>query len=124
MGHAKNVQRQKAEVLPSRPGAHIGSMWSWPEEERSAWAAREVGFVLNNYLRTRRHAAETPMSEALANMNVAVEEGDEDAREFLTRWLEDRGFVVEGEESFAELAEAAKHARAEARVAPRLADAA
>ena len=34
-------------------GAHVGSMWKWPENERSKWAAREVGYCLNNYLRMR-----------------------------------------------------------------------
>lgn len=36
-----------------RPGAHIGSMWTWPEGERAIWAVREVGYALNGYLRRR-----------------------------------------------------------------------
>lgn len=38
-------------------GAHVGSMWRWPETERSKWAIREIGYCLNNYLRTRVEAA-------------------------------------------------------------------
>jgi hypothetical protein len=38
-------------------GAHIGSMWGWPEADRAKYAAREVGYRLNNYLRTRTLAA-------------------------------------------------------------------
>jgi hypothetical protein len=38
-------------------GAHVGSMWRWPETERSKWAVREIGYCLNNYLRTRVVAA-------------------------------------------------------------------
>lgn len=37
----------------ARSGAHIGSMWKWPQDEMSKWAVREVGYSLNNYLRTR-----------------------------------------------------------------------
>lgn len=98
-----------AQTLPASPQGHIGSMWKWPEGSRLQWAASEVSFVLNNYLRSRRDTAETPMSEALANFDAPAEERDEDAYEYLTRWLENHGVTVTGEEVFEELAEAAKH---------------
>lgn len=38
---------------PAPPKAYIGSMWSWPVGKMAAYAAREVGYVLCNWLRTR-----------------------------------------------------------------------
>lgn len=43
------------ETLP----AHIGSMWGWPEDQRDSYAIRTVGYLLNNYLRTKGHVNES-----------------------------------------------------------------
>lgn len=109
--HAKNVQRGKTEVLPSGTHAHIGSMHAWPEAERSKYAIRTVGYALNNYLRTRQHARETPASETLANLNVPVAEPEETPREIVEAYLDSKGIKYTGEESFEELCEAAMSAR-------------
>jgi len=71
MKHGKHVERNKATALPARAGAHIGSMWGWPEEDMQKYAIREVGYVLNNWLRTRTHVVETPASEYLAEYAAA-----------------------------------------------------
>lgn len=47
-----SVRRGRAETLSSRKGVHVGAMWSWPEDDRMKYAIREVGYALNNYLRT------------------------------------------------------------------------
>lgn len=104
----KHVERGKADTVPARTQAHIGIMWTWPEEDRAKYAIREVGYALNNYLRTRRHACETPAGETLANMNVAVEEPEETPREVVESFLESRGVHATGEESFEELCQAAR----------------
>lgn len=113
--YGMRVVRSKAETLPPRTGAHIGSMHDWPEAEMSKYAIRTIGYVLNNYLRTRGHAVETPATDAMANMMLAVEEPEETARDIMERYLESKGVRVSGDEEFAELAEAALHVRGETR---------
>jgi len=108
MSHAKSVQRGKAETLPARTGAHIGAMWTWPEEDRTKYAIREVGYCLNNYLRTRTHGVETPASEAMANMNIPAEDDEETPAEIMADYLSEyRGVRLDGTETFEELYEAA-----------------
>ena len=64
--HAVWVQRGKAFPIPPSTAGHFGSMHSWPEADMTRYAVREVGYVLNNYCRTRSHVLETPASEYLA----------------------------------------------------------
>lgn len=116
MAYAKSVQRQKAETLPRRAGSHVGSMWRWPERERSKYAIREIGYLLCNYLRSRTHGVETPASEVLARMEVPyglLDLEEESAAEFVARYLEAHGVIATGEEEFAELCEAARYVRGE-----------
>lgn len=88
--------------------AHIGSMWTWPDDvDTSYCAVREIGYVLCNWLRTGQKGREIPATETLANMNVPVPEADQSAYDFLSDFLESKGLVVSGDESFEELAEAA-----------------
>jgi hypothetical protein len=96
-----------AVVLDATPQGHIGSMWEWPDDQRAKYAVRIIGYALNNWLRTGFKGREIPSTETLANMNVTSPEADQDAREWLTDWLEARGIRVTGDESFEELAEAA-----------------
>ena len=62
--HAVWVQRGKAFAIPARAGGHIGSMHSWPEADMMRYATREVGYVLNNYVRT--YPVEIPAGDYLA----------------------------------------------------------
>lgn len=90
------------------PHAHIGSMWSWPEDKRVQYAVRIVGTVLNNWLRTQHRWCEMPASDTLANTDIPVPVDDDlTPVEFLTEFLESHGVMVTGDESFEELAEAA-----------------
>lgn len=108
--YAVYVQRKKSELIPAGPGGHIGSMWKWPEDKRTTYAIREIGYVLNNYLRTRQHDIETPATEIMANMNlVAVIE--DTPRELIEEYLESKGIRVQGDETLEELGEAAVSAR-------------
>lgn len=52
----------KSKGLPASPKTHIGSMWSWPEDQRAAYAAREVGLRLCHFLVTRNGRSEVPAS--------------------------------------------------------------
>ena len=65
------VHRNKAFAIPPRTLGHVGSMWGWPAEDMQRYAIREVGYVLNNWLRTRSHVVETPTSEYLAEYAAA-----------------------------------------------------
>lgn len=58
------VQRGKAFALPPSTRGYVGSMWGWPEADRMRYAVREVGYALNNYVRTR--PPEHPSSDYLA----------------------------------------------------------
>jgi hypothetical protein len=69
--HEVWVQRGKVFAIPPTTRGHIGSMHSWPEDQMLSYAIREVGYVLNNYIRTRTHILETPASEYLAMYAVA-----------------------------------------------------
>jgi hypothetical protein len=40
-----------AVTLDAVPRAYVGSMWAWPEDARSKYATRIVGYALNNWLR-------------------------------------------------------------------------
>jgi hypothetical protein len=53
-------------TIPRSP-SHLGSMWTWPEDDRERCAVRTVGYALCNWLRNRHH---TP-SVALANLEAA-----------------------------------------------------
>lgn len=131
--HAVNVQRSKggtvarvrggasAEALPPVTQAHVGSMHAWPESDRAKYAVREVGYALLNWLRTGRKGREVPASEHISNMNLPVSEADQDAREWLTDWLENHGVRVAGDESFEELAEAARNVKGTPHEVPGLA---
>lgn len=115
MNHAKNVQRGKTEIIPARTGAHIGSMWAWPEDQMTTYAARQVGMCLNNYIRTRGHKVETPVfmtrDEDYDNwFSRGLEEG-QDARDQIEQYLEAHGIRVEGTEALEELGEAAMNVR-------------
>lgn len=116
--HGKNVSRgrkgvqntrggQRPDAIPNEPQGHVGSMHSWPVEDMEAYAVREVGYALMNWLRTGGKGRELAASEALANMSLAMPEPDLSARGFLVDWLEGHGMRVEGSESFDELAIAA-----------------
>jgi hypothetical protein len=105
--YGKKVERGKTEAIPARPASHIGSMWTWPEAQRIQYAVREVGYILNNWLRTRHHVIETPSSDSIANMDVAGEQRQDTPREALEAYLESKGFAVSGEEPFDDLYEAA-----------------
>jgi hypothetical protein len=88
--------------------AHIGTMWTWPEEKRYDYASRVVGYTLNNYVRNHfSDLRELSSSDALANMHVAVDEPDDTPREALEAFLESKGVQVAGGESWDDLAEAA-----------------
>lgn len=111
--------RGKVEVLPARTGAHIGSMWKWPEDERAKFAIREVGYCLNNYLRSQRFGGEIPASfaggqelghRALARL-LYDPELEDSPEEFIANYLEQRGLQVLGDESFEELCQAAMFTR-------------
>lgn len=115
--HAVNVGRAKAPLIPARTGAHIGSMWAWPEDQRTAYAIRQVGYCLNNYLRTCVHSIETPV-DMLNSRYQAMPDGPESetpTRDRIEEYLESRGLVTDGTETLEDLAEAARHAR---KVAP------
>lgn len=109
--------RGKVEVLPARTGAHIGSMWKWPEDERAKFAIREVGYCLNNYLRSRHYGVETSVtfdrgSEFRESKGGLYHQYVEDSpEEFIANYLEQRGLQVLGDESFEELCQAAMFAR-------------
>ena len=60
------VQRGKTSVIPPSTRTHVGSMWGWPESEMTKYAMREVGYALNNYVRTCSRVPETPASDYLA----------------------------------------------------------
>jgi hypothetical protein len=64
--YAMWVHRNTAFAIPPSTRAHIGSMYSWPEADMMKYAIREVGYVLNNCVRTRSHVLETPAGEYLA----------------------------------------------------------
>jgi hypothetical protein len=46
--HPRGATRSTAQVQP----AYVGSMHSWPEDDRQRYAAREIGYALMNWLRT------------------------------------------------------------------------
>lgn len=117
--HAKRVTRTRAgsakvtaEALPSTSSAsHVGSMHEWPEDQRVKYAIRTVGYVLCNWLRTRRPGAEISASDMIANMNVPVHVADDTPREFVENYLESKGVQVSGDETFSELCEAARNVK-------------
>jgi hypothetical protein len=51
----RGATRATAQVQP----AYTGSMHSWPETDRQRYAAREIGYALMNWLRTRSAPMET-----------------------------------------------------------------
>lgn len=105
--HKKRVARGKAETVKAMPQAHVGSMWTWPEGNMSNYAAKTVGYVLLNYIRTRKERVELPDSEALANRNLPIEDPEATPREVITTFLEAHGLTVDGSETLDELAAAA-----------------
>lgn len=109
------VRRLRAggtEAPPAQPKGHIGSMWSWPEDERVSYATREVGLVLCNYLRTRTGRSEVPASPSIENTNLAQDVADEGTvREVIEDYLVTCGVEYDGTETLDELVEAAKHLR-------------
>lgn len=114
MAYAKKVQRKKHEALPPRDLGHVGSMWEWPETDMSKYAIRQIGYCLNNYLRSCTYGIETPVSYEAVVKNSAdmyAPETDETPADILSCWLETRGVQTTGDESFEELAEAVKHVR-------------
>lgn len=96
---------------PAHPQSHIGSMWTWPEDQFMAYATREVGYRLTNYLRTRGGANEISSSHTLYNLALAEPEALEDARTMIEEWLEDNGVITRGDESTDELGEAVAFVR-------------
>jgi len=94
-------------MIPNEPQGHVGSMHTWPVDDMEAYAVKEVGWALCNYLRTGGKGRELAASETIANMSLANPEPDLGARAFLIDWLEAQGLKVEGTEGFDELAEAA-----------------
>lgn len=104
---AANVMRGKAEVLPAVPSGHIGSMWTWPEDERMSYAVREVGMRLCNYLRARSGRSEIPATPGIENAHVAEGVSEPEAREVIEDYLVSCGMDFDGTESLQELAEAA-----------------
>lgn len=46
------------------PQAHVGGMWSWPEDDRTMYAVRTVGLELCNWLRTQGLDRDVPASTA------------------------------------------------------------
>jgi hypothetical protein len=95
-----------AKPAPAPPKTHIGSMWTWPEDQMFAYAVRQVGFQLLNY--TRLGHLETPASQTLYNLALAGEI-DEDAREIAEAWLEANGIHCTGDETIEDLIEAVSH---------------
>jgi hypothetical protein len=121
-GAARPRGGTSADAVEASAPSHIGRMWAWPEADRERYAVREIGYALNNWLRTKGFKSrEVPASVAIDRMNVAAPESDLDAYDWLTDWLEDRGVAVAGDETFEELAEAARHIRGEAVAVPLLA---
>lgn len=55
-------RNNKEAAPPQPPPGFIGSMWSWPEDQRAEYAAREVGLALCNFLRSRLGRSEVPAS--------------------------------------------------------------
>jgi hypothetical protein len=92
---------------PAQPKGHIGSMWTWPEDERMSYAAREVGLRLCHYLVTRSGRSETPGSPWLENTDLAQGASDPTARDVIEDFLVARGIDFDGTETLDELAEAA-----------------
>lgn len=105
---AAHVMRGKSDALPAVPRGHVGSMWTWPEDQMISYAIREVGLALCNYLRTRTGRHEVPSSQWLeASSITAVSASEPDARGEVEDFLVMRGCGFSGAESFMELAEAA-----------------
>lgn len=105
--HGKKVERGKRQVIPASAPSHIGSMWSWPEDQRQQYAVQEVGYRLNNWLRTQHHLVEIPATEFMPNMAGPAEAAEVTPREFLEDYLESKGVKATGTETFRELYEAA-----------------
>lgn len=91
--------------------AHKGSMWTWPEDRMEAFAVRQIGLVLANFVRTFTEPT-IPASDTLANLNVAEKAPDGAAYDYIVDFLEESGLTVMGDETFEELAEAALSLRA------------
>lgn len=101
-------QRGKTEMVAAVPQAHIGSMWTWPEDKMDTCAVRTVGYALNNYVRTRKERVELPDSENLPNRHVPVEAPEDSPTDILANFLSEyRGVVIDGTETFNDLYEAA-----------------
>lgn len=88
----KRHRAGKQEAPPAPPKGHVGSMHSWPEGKRPEYAAREVGYALCNWLRTRPR--ETAVSgETLDRAQVL--QGDERGQEGdAYHALMDRGYEL------------------------------
>lgn len=128
--HRDTVQRSRAdrkEALPTPPKGHIGSMWTWPEDEMQAYAVREVGLALCNYLRSRVGRLETPSTPALENINNSPSqvrqsitpvthqpcdtEDPESLRSVLEDYLVNHGLEFSDADSTDDLVEAVQHLR-------------
>lgn len=107
---AARVHRGKATVVPDVPKSHIGSMWSWPEDKTVAYATREIGFRLCNYLQSRKQRFDIPSSPYLENTDIEVIE-ERDVRDVLEDYLTEVGIGFDGTETLDELAEAVTYHR-------------
>lgn len=116
----KRPRGKTSTALPAVAAGHIGSMWAWPEEQRARYAAREIGLVLCNWLRTnaRREQSASHIIDNLDRPAVI----DSTPRADLIDFLESHGLAVSGDETFRELVEAAMRIKGTA-VTPEFANA-
>ena len=109
-GVRRSRQRGKGftvEAPPAPPKTHIGSMWSWPEDQIEQYAVREVGYRLLHFV--NKGQLEVPASQTLYNIAIAEPEALEDARDLVEAWLEGHGVHCSGTETVEDLAEAARN---------------
>ena len=113
--HLNTMQRRRAgyrEAVLAPPKGHVGSMHSWPEDERMSYAAREVGLQLCNYVRIRAGRLETAASPHLENADLAHDDADvESVRSVLEDYLVEHGIEFTDDDSTRDLIEAVQHLR-------------
>lgn len=112
--HLNTMQRRRAgrrEALPAMPKGHIGSMHSWPEDERMSYAIREVGFRLCHYIVTRAGKPEVPASPHLDNADLTDEPDVETLRGILEDYLVECGIQFSDADRTEDLIEAVRHLR-------------
>lgn len=67
--------RAKTAPAPASTKTHVGSMWSWPEDQRGNYAVREVGVRLCHLASKRR--VEVPSSEWFEEHSPSVQSAEE-----------------------------------------------